>query len=128
MRINLARRGSISYGPSDWISVSPGGSGVYVYINSSGVALYVGKCLDLSKRIQSHHVLNRAILRRICRGDGALYLYPCSDPLMSCLEGFLIFTFQPHLNRVMPSIIYDFETECDQALRELKELCHAYNV
>lgn len=47
---------------------------------------------------------------------------------MSCLEGFLIFTFQPKLNRVMPSIIYDFETECDQALRELKELLHGHNV
>lgn len=109
-----------------WLSVYPTGPGVYVYIQEKQVA-YVGKTTDLTRRLNKHHTLGSRILRRVARnhvGSG-IYFYSCRDPFMSHLEGFLIWTFQPFMNKVQPRAVHDeeYETLCMEALQELKGIC-----
>lgn len=109
-----------------WLSVSPSGPGVYAYVHQGKVE-YVGKTTNLRRRLNQHHTLSPRILRRVARnnlGDG-IYFHSCSDPLMSHLEGFLIYTFQPFMNKVQPKAIHldEYETVCMEALQDLIRIC-----
>lgn len=112
-----------------WLKVTPGGSGVYVYIEKSRV-WYIGKTIDLTARMQTHHALPRGKLRNIIHKvqGRRLVFYPCGDPFMSFLEAFLIYCFEPPGNIVWPKAplidhSLEYYDKAVEAIRELKEIC-----
>lgn len=89
---------------------------------------YVGKTNNLTRRLNQHHTLRPGILRRVARNHvgSDLYFYSCGDPLMSHMEGFLIYTFQPFMNKVQPRAVHldEYEAVCMEALQDLIRICN----
>jgi hypothetical protein len=107
-----------------WLRVDPSCSGVYVLIDKREVT-YIGKTLNLGKRLLAHHIINYTTVKRIIQKRLRLVIWPCDDPFMSDLEAYLIYCFRPRANSVFPDtsrIGLDRLKECDAVLQELTEL------
>lgn len=106
-----------------WPSIS--GSGVYVLIEDKKV-MYVGKTVDLHQRLISHHVIDYEWIKKLLKArDANLIFWPCEDPEMTIREAFLIFCYEPPLNRAKPNAlklvpIEFLENEGDAMIAELR--------
>lgn len=88
--------------PVEQIDNLPGGPGVYYFYNQSGKVIYIGKAVNLNKRVKSHFSNNKAgkqkqdFLREICRIS---YTPVATDLMAHILESVEIRKLWPLYNR-----------------------------